>query len=66
QGRDAIMDRYELAVLPAPPPPFDPAYLSALRVEALSDEVATAEIGVDRWTLTRVDGRWLLAELRYN
>ena len=28
QGRDAIMDRYELAVLPAPPPPFDPAYLS--------------------------------------
>lgn len=75
-GQDAIMDRYILAVLPAPPPPLDDAALESLRVlsdsegpqsdETRPPEVIHVELGIDRWTLTFVDGRWRLAELRYN
>lgn len=64
-GRDAILDRYELAVFPAPPPPLDNAQLAALAI-TVEGGTAQAELGVDRWRFVYRDGRWLLAELRYN
>ena len=68
QGRPAVMDRYSLAVLPAPPPPFEAGQLDALTVaaDAGDENTAYAELGVDRWTLTRQEDRWQLLELAYN
>ena len=65
QGRDAILDRYTLAVFPAPPPPLSREQLADLDM-TVEDDAAYAELGGDRWRFVWQDGRWLLAELRYN
>ncbi len=71
-GRDAILDRYVLAVFPAPPPPLAPEDLAALALivddETEGDAITSArvELGVDHWRLTWRDDRWQLLELRYN
>lgn len=62
QGRDAILDRYVLAVFPAPPPPLT-APLD-LTVEQQGDS-ATATLNNDRWRFTFAEGRWWLQELHY-
>jgi hypothetical protein len=65
QGRAAILDRYELAVFPAPPPPLTPSELvsATLTVEGAS---ATFVYGGDRWRFVVQDGRWWLQELVYS
>lgn len=64
-GRDAILDRYVLAVFPNPPPPLPtPDRLDDLIVHEERDE-ATAVNGVDRWRMVYADGRWWLQELIY-
>lgn len=70
QGRSAILDRYVLAVFPAPPPPADAAALQAapVQVERRSEREAVATLvnGGDRWRLVQRDGRWWLHELVYS
>ncbi len=62
EGRDAILDRYVLAVFPAPPPPFvEPLALTITR----RGDSATATLAHDRWRFTYSDGRWWLQELAY-
>lgn len=62
QGRDAILDRYILAVFPAPPPLFEqPPSLDI----TFSGDRATATLGRDRWRFTFTEGRWWLQELAY-
>ncbi len=62
QGRAALLDRYTIAVFPAPPPALEAPL--ALDI-AVSGDDATATLGVDRWRFTRRDGRWWLLELAY-
>ena len=62
RGREAILDRYELAVFPNPPKAFEE--MPTLEIESVADE-ATARFGIDHWRAVRRDGRWWLAELRY-
>lgn len=65
-GREAIMDRYVMAVFPNPPPPLSgPDALAGLAIQTESDVTATAVNGGDRWQLVSVDGRWWLQELVY-
>jgi len=65
-GRDAILDRYVVAVFPNPPPPLaDSDALRGVSVRVESDNLATGINGGDRWRLVRVDGRWWLQELAY-
>lgn len=62
QGRAAILDRYLLAVFPAPPPPV----ATAPRLAFVSDgHSVTATAGIDRWRFTFAAGRWWLQELAY-
>ncbi len=65
RGRAAILDRYQLAVFPAPPPPLIPADL-ATAVVAVTGAEATVRVGGDHWRMALIDGRWQLLELRYN
>lgn len=60
--RTAILDRYTLAVFPAPPPPLDGLPAPAITVEG---DAAQAANGGDRWQFVRRDGRWWMAELQY-
>jgi hypothetical protein len=62
QGRDAILDRYVLAVFPSPPPPL--AEPLDLVVEQQGDS-ATATLNNDLWRFTFAEGRWWLQELSY-
>jgi len=62
QGRNALLDRYAIAVFPAPPPPLEEPL--ALDITA-SGDMATATLGVDRWRFVQRDGRWWLLELAY-
>jgi hypothetical protein len=64
-GRAAILDRYQLAVFPAPPPPLTVPELddATLTVEG---ESATLINGGDRWRFVLQDGRWWLQELVYS
>ncbi len=65
EGRDAVLDRYVLAVFPNPPPPLPaPDGLDDLIVNREGDG-ATAVNGVDRWRMVYADGRWWLQELIY-
>lgn len=65
EGRDAVLDRYALAVFPNPPPPLPtPDGLDDLIVSKEGDE-ATAVNGVDRWRMVYTDGRWWLQALIY-
>jgi len=60
--RAAILDRYTLAVFPAPPPALESLPAPAITVEGNG---AQALNGQDRWRFVRWDGRWWMAELRY-
>ncbi len=63
QGRAAVLDRYVLAVFPNPPPDLvlpDPLVLEQPRAAEM-----TLTLGIDRWRFTFDQGRWWLAELRY-
>ncbi|MBK8046606.1 MAG: hypothetical protein IPK16_05445 [Anaerolineales bacterium] len=62
EGRNAILDRYRVAVFPAPPPPFDA--IPKLEI-ILTENAATATTGNDTWKFVRQDGRWWLFELKY-
>jgi hypothetical protein len=63
-GRAAILDRYRLAVFPAPPPPLTLAELAGATLTAEGD-AATLLNGGDRWRFVLRDGRWWLQELTY-
>ena len=65
RGRDALLDRYRLAVFPAPPSPLADADLTGALIEVSGDQ-ATVVNGGDRWRMTQIEGRWWLLELRYN
>jgi hypothetical protein len=65
RGQAAILDRYRLAVFPAPPPPLAPADLDAA-VVAINGTAATVCLGGDTWRMAQINGRWQLVELRYN
>jgi hypothetical protein len=64
-GRAAILDRYELAVFPAPPPPLTLSELTGATL-TMASASATLVNGGDYWRFTRQDGRWWLQELVYN
>jgi hypothetical protein len=59
-GRAAILDRYEVAVFPAPPPPLDAPLVLAV---AQNGDQATVLNGIDSWQFVRRDGRWWIASL---
>lgn len=65
RGQAAILDRYHLAVFPAPPPPLAPTDLAGAIIEIAGTE-ATVRLGGDHWRMALIDGRWQLLELRYN
>ncbi len=62
QDRAAILDRYELAVFPNPPPPFEAAPTFDLIEVEFS---ATVVNGVDEWQFVYEDERWWITELAY-
>ena len=62
RGRADILDRYVVAVFPAPPPLLDAPPAGAVQVEGAT---ATAQFGHDRWTFVWQDGRWWIQELSY-
>lgn len=62
EGRDAILDRYLLAVFPAPPPPFSEPIDPIVHLEG---DTATATLDNDRWQFVFREGRWWLKELSY-
>ncbi|MCS6826628.1 MAG: DUF4440 domain-containing protein [Caldilinea sp.] len=62
QGRDAILDRYLLAVFPSPPPPLSEPIELVVHVDG---DMATATLGDDRWQFVLREGRWWLKELAY-
>jgi hypothetical protein len=64
-GRAAILDRYRLAVFPAPPPPLTAAELTN-PTPSIDDDSATLINGGDRWRFVQDDGRWWLQELVYS
>ncbi len=60
QGREAILDRYVVAVFPNPPP----APAAAPSLHAIIDgDSATLQYGVDAWQFVRRHGRWWITEL---
>ena len=61
-NRAAILDRYTLAVFPAPPPALETLPMPTITVDG---DTAQAVNGQDRWTFIRQDGRWWMAELKY-
>ena len=61
-NRAAVLDRYTLAVFPAPPPTLDGLPSPNITVQG---EAAQALNGQDRWRFVQRDGRWWIAELRY-
>jgi hypothetical protein len=64
-GRAAILDRYRLAVFPAPPPPLTLTELTNATLTVEGDS-ATLVNGGDRWRFVLQDGRWWLQELVYS
>ncbi len=60
RGREAILDRYKVAVFPNSPSPL----MEAPELHVFIDgDSATLENGVDKWRFIRRDGRWWIAEL---
>lgn len=62
-GRAAILDRYQLAVFPAPPPPLTSTESATLTVEG--DRATLINQG-DHWRFIQLEGRWWLQELAYS
>lgn len=60
--RAAILDRYDLAVFPSPPPAFATLPQFSPQVEG---DFATATLGNDAWRFQWDGQRWWLLELRY-
>jgi hypothetical protein len=65
QGRAAIVDRYQLAVIPNPPPPLPIDRVTGLSLHVAGDEASLINDG-DRWRFVYREGRWWLHELIYN
>jgi hypothetical protein len=61
-NRAAILDRYVVAVFPAPPPGLNAPPQPA--ITAAGSEVQAVN-GQDVWRFVNEDGRWWIAELRY-
>ena len=61
-SRAAILDRYILAVFPAPPPALPSLPAPAITVQ---DNAAQAVNGGDRWQFHYTEGRWWIVELHY-
>jgi hypothetical protein len=60
--RAAILDRYELAVFPNPPPLFE----ALPTFDLVQDEVSAMVVnGVDEWQFVYEENRWWIAELAY-
>ena len=64
-GRAAILDRYQLAVFPAPPPPLTLPELTNATLTVEGDTATLLNNG-DRWHFIQQDGRWWLQELVYS
>lgn len=65
-NRAAILDRYELAVFPNPPPRFeDVPTFDITHDTSTGDPHATVVNGVDEWQFIYSDGRWWITELAY-
>ena len=60
--RSAILDRYVVAVFPAPPPALEGPPNPTL--SAQGNDVQAIN-GQDRWLFANTGGRWWIAELRY-
>lgn len=65
QGRAALLDRYIVAVFPAPPPTLAPSELADATLTVEGDQ-ATLINGGDRWRFVQREGRWWLLELVYS
>ena len=65
QGRAALLDRYIVAVFPAPPPALAPSELADATLTVEGDQ-ATLINGGDRWHFVQREGRWWLLELVYS
>jgi hypothetical protein len=61
-SRDAVLDRYVLAVFPNPAP-VTPVVPESLTVDG---DTAYLHAGVDDWIFVRHEGRWWILELAYN
>jgi hypothetical protein len=62
-SREAILDRYRVAVFPSPPPPFDGPPELAIAVDG---DRAEATLGQDHWVFLWQEGRWWAVELAYS
>jgi hypothetical protein len=61
-NRAAILDRYKVAVFPAPPPGLN--VMLQLDIE-VAEDVAQALNDNDRWQFTQREGRWWITALSY-
>ncbi len=61
-NRSAILDRYAVAVFPAPPPALAGTPAPTLAVHGDEVQATNAQ---DRWRFVQAGGRWWIAELRY-
>jgi hypothetical protein len=61
-NRSAILDRYVVAVFPAPPPALASPPAPAL---FLQGNTVQAVNGQDHWRFVNAGGRWWIAELQY-
>ncbi len=64
-GRYSILDRYQMAVFPAPPPPLALTELAGATL-IVADDSATLINHDDRWRFVWQGGRWWLQELVYS
>jgi hypothetical protein len=62
-GRDAILDRYVVAVFPNPPPALD--HVAALTLDVTGSQAVAIHAG-DHWQFVQQDGRWWILELAYS
>ncbi len=61
-NRSAILDRYVVAVFPAPPPGLEGPPTPTMVAD---NDLVQAVNGQDHWTFARRQGRWWVLELRY-
>ena len=64
QGRQAIFDRYRVAVFPNPPAPHDRTPTLQVIVDGNRATTIDTQNG-DQWEFVFVEGRWWLVVLRY-
>ena len=61
-SRNAILDRYAVAVFPVPPPALDEPPKPTLSIQGNQVQAIN---GHDNWLFVNTGGRWWIAELRY-